>query len=353
MHDLDRLETIATLDPGRMHRLIAELPDQLADAWSRIQSLELPADFAKVRQVVILGMGGSAIGGDLARSLTESESRVPVLVNREYTVPAFVGPETLVIASSYSGNTEETLAAFQAAQVLGARLIAVTTGGKLADLARAWAAPLFTFSYPSQPRAALGYSFAAILGILQKLGLVKDMSEGLSEAVALLKAMQREIGIETPIDQNPAKQLARRLESRMPVIYGAGPLSDVARRWKTQFNENAKTWAGFDVLSELSHNTVVGYQFPRDMAEHVFVVMLQSALDHPRIHVRFNVTVELLAQHRIPHATVEGQGRSTLAQMLSLVHFGDYVSYYLALLNGTDPTPVAAIDLLKSRLAKA
>lgn len=353
MIDLNRPETMAALDPGEMHRRIAELPDQLVDAWAQMQALELPAGLDRVRQVVILGMGGSAIGGDLARSLAEPESQVPILVNREYTVPAFVGPDTLVIASSYSGNTEETLAACQAAHTQGARLIAVTTGGKLADLARTWRVHLFTFKYRSQPRAALGYSFAALLSILQKLGFVKAKDEDMAEASALLKNMQRDIGIDAPASQNPAKQLAQRLASREPIVYGAGFLSDVARRWKTQFNENAKTWAAFDVLSELNHNTVVGYQFPDDVSEHVFVVMLRSALDYPRNRARFDVTVELLDRYHVPHATVEGQGHSALAQMLSLVHFGDYVTYYLALLNRVDPTPVAAIDILKSRLAQA
>ncbi|HID87308.1 MAG TPA: SIS domain-containing protein, partial [Anaerolineae bacterium] len=238
MINLDDLDLFKKLDPDGMLARIAELPQQCRDAWANVQALDLPEDYAQVDGVVIAGMGGSAIGGDLVRCLAEPECPVPILVSRDYTLPAFVGPKTLVIASSYSGNTEETLSAFAQARERGAKLLAITTGGKLARQAREWGVPLLTFSYQAQPRAALGHSFTLLLGVVGRLGLVSDPSADLEEAIVVMEALQGEINETVPTAQNPAKQLARKLYGHLPFVYGAGALSEVAHRWKTQFNEN-------------------------------------------------------------------------------------------------------------------
>jgi glucose/mannose-6-phosphate isomerase len=351
--DLDDRTAFQEIDPADMLGRIAELPQQCRDAWKNVQSLELPPEYRQVNQIVVLGMGGSAIGGDLLRALAEPKCAVPIAINCDYTVPAFVNAETLVIASSYSGNTEETLAAFQKARQRGAALLVITTGGELAQRAREWEVPLLTFYYQSQPRAALGYSLVSLIGIVQKLGLIGDKAADLEEAIAVMQALQEEIRETVPVTENPAKQLAKRLHGHLPVVYGAGYLAEVAHRWKTQFNENAKAWSFFEPLPELNHNAVVGYQFPEELAERIQVVMLASSLDHPRNKARFQVTQEILAKHRIAYETVEARGQSPLAQMLSAIHFGDYVSYYLALLYEVDPTPVKVIDYLKERLAQS
>ncbi|HIC93803.1 MAG TPA: bifunctional phosphoglucose/phosphomannose isomerase, partial [Anaerolineae bacterium] len=234
----------------------------------------------------------------------------------------------------------------------GAKLLAITTDGRLVERARELGVPLLTFSYQSQPRAALGHSLIPLVGVLVKLGLVADKSADLEEAARVMEALQEEIGGAVPLAENPAKRLARRLHGHLPVVYGAGPLAEVARRWKTQFNENSKAWSFFEQLPELNHNAVVGYQFPADLAEKVVIVMLTSPLDHPRHRVRFRVTREILARRGIACEEVEARGQSPLAQMLSLVHFGDYVSFYLAMLYEVDPTPVEVIAYLKERLAQ-
>ncbi len=352
MIDLDDRTLLREIDPDDMLGRIAELPQQCRDAWTNVQDLELPSEYRRARNIVILGMGGSAIGGDLLRALAEPECALPILTHRDYTVPAFVSAETLVIASSYSGNTEETLTAFEEARERGAALLAISTGGKLARWAREWGVPLLSFSYKSQPRAALGYSLVSLIGVVQKLGFVGDKRADLEEAIAVMKTLQQEIGETVPTAENPAKQLARRLYGHLPVIYGAGFLAEVAHRWKTQFNENSKGWSFFEALPELNHNAVVGYQFPEELAEKVVVVMLTSSLDHPRHKVRFQVTQEILAKQGVACETVEAHGKSPLAQMLSAVHFGDYVSYYLAMLYEVDPTPVEVIHYLKKRLAQ-
>ncbi len=352
MIDFDNQALFREIDPDDMLGRIAELPQQCRDAWANVQSLELPSQYRQVNKIVVLGMGGSAIGGDLLRALAEPECALPIVTNRDYTVPAFVNAATVVIASSYSGNTEETLSALAQARERGAKLLAITTDGKLAQQARELGVPLLTFCYKSQPRAALGYALVSLIGVVHKLGLISDKTADLEEAIAVMEALQEEIRETVPVTENPAKQLAKRLYGHLPVVYGSGYLAEVAHRWKTQFNENAKAWSFFEQLPELNHNAVVGYQFPEELSERILVVMLISSLDHPRNKARFQVTREILTRHGIAYETIEARGESPLAQMLSAIHFGDYVSYYLALLYEVNPTPVRIIDYLKERLAQ-
>jgi glucose/mannose-6-phosphate isomerase len=333
---------------------ISELPQQCRQAWTLVQGLEWPPDQGAIRHVAVLGMGGSAIGGALLQGLVAGECAIPITVVRGYTPPAFVrGPDCLVIGCSYSGNTEETLSALAQALERGARPMAVTTGGKLAALAQERGIPLIRFDYPSQPRAALGYSFTLLLGLFCRLGLVRDYSADLEEAIRVMDAWQSEIGPEVPTTRNAAKSLAGRLGNRFPVVFGAGFLAAVANRWKTQFNENSKHWAFFEVLPELNHNTVVGLGIPQGVRERAIVLMLRSNLGHPRVQTRWEATRELLAREDVAVEVLHGRGESSLAHMLSLIHFGDYVSYYLGMLNGVDPTPVETIAFLKRRLAQA
>ena len=352
MIDLDDWTLFCKTDPRDMLGRIAELPQQCRDAWANVQSLELPPEYHQVSKVVVLGMGGSAIGGDLLRTLVEPECALPIVINRDYTVPAFVNAETLAIACSYSGNTEETLTALEEARERDAALLAITTDGKLAQRARELGTPLLTFRYQSQPRAALGYSLVSLIGVVQKLGFIGDKLDDLEEAIAVMEALQKEIRETVHLTENPAKQLAKRLYGCLPVIYGAGYLAEVAHRWKTQLNENSKAWGFFEPLPELNHNAVVGYQFPEELAERILVVMLVSSLDHPRNKARLRVTEEILAKRGIACETIEAHGTSPLTQMLSAIHFGDYVSFYLAMLYEVDPTPVKVIDYLKERLAQ-
>ena len=352
MTDLDKPYLFRETDPQDMLARISELPQQCRDAWVNAQNLQLPANYRQAEAVVILGMGGSAIGGDLLRTLLESECPVPIIVNRDYTIPAFVNGRTLAIASSYSGNTEETLTAFEAARQAEAMLLTITTGGKLAAQARELNVPLLTFDYRATPRAALGHSIVTLLGIVCRLGLVGDKATDLDDAIAVMESWQKEINEAVPLAENAAKQLAVKLHEHLSVVYGAGHLSEVARRWKGQFNENAKAWAFFEQLPEMNHNALAGTEFPADLAEKIVAVMLTSSLDHPRTRVRFQIVQEVLGQRGVSCEMVEARGSCRLAQMLSAVHFGDYVSFYLAMLYGRDPTSLKVVDYLKRRLAE-
>lgn len=352
MHNLDDVATYERLDPAGARERIAELPRQCRDAWELSRRLDLPSALRKAQAVVVLGMGGSAIGGALVAGLVAEDCPVPILSVGGYDLPACAGPDWLVVASSYSGNTEETLSTLDQALARGCPVIGVTTGGRLATMAEERGFPLIRFDYHSTPRAALGYSFTLILGLLCRLGLLPDYGPDLEEAIEVMEAWQKEIRPQVPTPRNPAKRMAGQLVDRLPVVYGAGFLAPVARRWKGQFNENGKNWAFWEELPELNHNAVVGYGLPEGIRERVAVLMLRSSFDHPLIQARWEATQELLLQEGVMMDVVWGRGESRLAQMLSLIHFGDYVSLYLAMLNESDPTPVPPIDWLKQRLAK-
>jgi len=352
MADLDDPNVYSQYDPQGMLGCLHEMPQLCQRAWQMAKDFDLPPDYRQVNKVVVLGMGGSAIGGDLVSSLVANEVRVPILVHRDYSLPAFVDNETLVIASSYSGKTEETLASFNKALNTEAKKLVITTGGTLESLAQERGIPVFHFDYKAQPRAALPFSMLSILGLVQKLGFIGDRSAEVAEMVAVLEQLAKKINETVPLIRNQAKQLARRLYGHLAIIYGGGLLSEVAHRWKTQFNENSKAWAFHEVFSELNHNAVVGYQFPPELASRIMVVLLRSVYLPERIILRQQVTAKLLKQANIAYQFADAFGISPLTQMMSLVLFGDYVSYYLAILNQIDPSPVAAIDYLKEQLAK-
>jgi len=352
MTNLDDPQAFKQSDPEGMLRCINEMPKLCQQAWQMAMQFDLPPDYSRVNKVVIFGMGGSAIGGDLVSSLAESEAKIPVIVYRGYNPPIFIDAQTLVIASSYSGMTEETLSAFQQTLEIDSKKLAITTGGELKTMAGAKNIPVFSFDYEAQPRAALAFSFLPVLGFLCRLGFISDKSADVAETVQVLQKLSRKMNEGVPVSQNPAKQLAQKLYGRLAVIYGAGIVSEVAHRWKTQINENSKAWAFHEVFPELNHNAVVGYQFPPELAGKTMVVLLRSDLLPQRIKLRYQVTGELLDRAKVSYQLVDGEGASRLSQMMSLVLWGDYASYYLAMLNKIDPTPVKNIAYLKEKLAK-
>jgi len=347
---IESVERIRAADPEDMLGRIKELPKQIQGAWQVTRAAQLPPAYGDVRNITVIGMGGSAIGGDLAAALLADELKVPMSVHRDYGLPAYIGRDSLVIASSYSGNTEETLSAFEEARKRGAKVLALTTGGTLATQARAANYPVVTFSYKARPRATLGYSLGLVLGSLTRLGLIRDLSADIDAAVADLAKLEERVheGART----NDAKKLAIELYGRVIFAYGAGVMGVMARRVKGQWNENAKNWSAYDVMSELNHNAVVGFPNPQIAREAITVLLLRSDRDNPRHKIRFDVTRELLDRASIQHKTLQFGGTNLLSEVLQMTLFTDYVSFYVALLNGADPSPNTAIDYLKDRLAK-
>ncbi len=353
MEPLDDLAYIQRLDSGQMLERIAEFPEQCRLAWERAAEFAWPQAPAGLTSVVIAGMGGSAIAGELLADLAAASCPVPVIVHRNYGLPAFAGPHTLVIASSYSGDTEETLSATHEALQRGATIVGLASGGELARLAGEAGFALFPIRYRSSPRAALAHSLLPLVSLFQRLGLLPDQEAAVRGATSAMEDVREAAGAQVATRANPAKQLAHHFYGRLALVYGVGFLASVAHRWKTQLNENAKAWAFYEALPEMNHNAILGYQAPDELAAESFVAILRSGLDVAENRKRAAVTAEVLGTADIRHLVIEAQGPTPLAQMLSTIHLGDYVSLYLAALYGHDPTPIPNIDLLKERLHEA
>jgi glucose/mannose-6-phosphate isomerase len=350
--DLNNYLQFSDIDQQNYLDEIENLPTQLENAFQRGLSLELPA-WQGIQKVLIAGMGGSAIGADLLAAYTAPISPLPIIVQRNYSLPAWAnGPDTLVVASSHSGNTEETLAAFDQALKNGTQLLALSTGGKLAEKARQAGVPLWIFQHTGQPRAAVGFSFGLLLALLTRLGIVPDPTQELSGTIAAMRKQQDSLRVNVPVVQNLAKRLAGQLVGRWVMIFGADILEPVARRWKTQDNELAKAWAQYEVLPEADHNALAGLAQPENSLLTATTLFLRASSNHPRNLRRIELTRMAYMQEGINTDIVDAQGDSALAQQWTALHLGDYVGYYLAMLYEVDPTPIPALEGFKRQLSE-
>ncbi|MBU2611643.1 MAG: bifunctional phosphoglucose/phosphomannose isomerase [Chloroflexi bacterium] len=361
--NLDDFSSFAKLDPQNMLGEIDSLPEQLEKAWELGQTCEV-FKTSQVSRVVIAGMGGSAIGADLLAAYLAPSCKIPIFVHRDYGLPAFArGRETLVIASSHSGNTEETLDSFEAALKNGCRLLAISTGGELAKRAEAAKVSLWQFEHKGQPRAAVGFSFGLLLAAFARLGLMGDLSEATTDpqgmlrevanTVAAMKKQQETLRAEVPVAQNPAKRMAGQWMGRWVNVFGSGRLAPVARRWKGQINELAKAAAGFEALPEADHNALAGLSNPEDILSRTFTLFLRAPSDHPRNRLRAELTRQAFMLEGLNTDFFDAQGDSPLAHIWTALHFGDYTAFYLAMAYGVDPTPVEALENFKVAMKEA
>jgi glucose/mannose-6-phosphate isomerase len=347
--DLDDVKSFEKLDPQNMLGEIDSLPKQLQSTWELGQRPPLP-DSQGVTRILISGMGGSAIGADLLAAYLAPTCQIPVIVHRDYSLPAWAhGSDTLVIASSHSGNTEETLAVFDAAIQAGCRLLAVCTGGELEQRAMMQHVPVWNFSHTGQPRAAVGFSFGLLLAAFARMGLIPNPQEDLLEAVAGMLSQQETLRAHVPVVQNPAKRMAGQLVGRWVNVYGSGILAPVARRWKGQINEIAKAGAGFELLPEADHNALAGLENP-EVLMRTMTLFLCAPSDHPRNQLRTDFTRQGFMIAGLNTDVYNANGESRLAHLWTALHFGDYMAYYLAMAYGMDPTPVEALQNLKACL---
>ena len=352
--NLDDLDRFKQLDTQNMLGEIDNLPDQLGYAYQLGMKHDLP-DWADFKHVVIAGMGGSAIGADLLASYSASLAPIPVSVHRDYGLPLYArGDETLVVCSSHSGNTEETLDAFEAARKSKCRIIAVTTGGELKKRAEENGIPVWTFDHAGQPRAAVGFSFGLLLAMFQRLRFIPDQKEAVDDAVAFMKRSQQHLKADVFSAKNPAKRYAGQLMGRWVTVFGSGILAPVARRWKGQLNEIAKAGANFDFLPEADHNTLAGTTNHQEtLNAHTISLFLRSDSDHPRNRLRSDKTRQVFMLEGMNTDHVDARGNTPLAHMWTLIHFGDYMAYYLAMWYEVDPTPVQTLVEFKQAMAES
>ncbi len=348
--NLNDLEQFRKNDPEDMIGHINGLPDQLAAAWKLGNKLTLPK-WRGIKQVVVAGMGGSAIGSDLLAAYGEPFLKASWVTHRDYGLPAWAaGSETLVICSSHSGNTEETLAAFAAAKAAGCRILAISTGGTLAKEAKKTKVPVWLFKHTGQPRTAVGFSFGLLLAAASRLKLIPDPAEELKGAVAAMKEQQRSLLPEVPDTANSSKRMGGQFMGRWITIYGAGIMAPVARRWKTQLNENSKVAASFEIIPESNHNALQGVMQPEPQFGATMSIFLRAAHNDARNERRAELTRMAIMLEGQNTDTITALGESRLANMWTALHYGDYASYYLAMAYGLDPTPVPMLAELKDRM---
>jgi glucose/mannose-6-phosphate isomerase len=347
---------MATDSLGVLDALTA-VPEQLTAAHEAASefvdkiTLPAPGDFD---HVVVMGMGGSGIVGDIVQAVGTATLPVPVTVLKQYRTPAFVGPRTLAFPVSYSGDTEETIEMTRGALDAGAQVVAITSGGELAKLAdERGALHLPCLPHVPMPRLALCAMVAPVFVMLFRMGLLPEAHAGMVKAQQQLARRRRQCRPDVQPPANPARELARRIGRTIPLVYGTGGLGAVAAmRWKQSINENAKAPAYWNMYPELDHNEICGWGQHGDITRQVFtLVSLRHGLEHPRLGVRMRFTEEMIEEAFVQRLEVEAEGEGRLAQLLDLAYLGDWVSTYLALDNDVDPGPIDAIAQLKSALS--
>jgi len=335
-----------------MYTWIADFPKQIEDAVRIGKNARITLNVKGIQNIVLTGLGGSAIGGDLLRSYLSRELKIPFIVNRYYTLPEFVGKKTLVIVSSYSGNTEETISAHADAIKRKARILCISTGGETAKTAKKFHQPWIQVPPGLSPRAALGYSFFPLLVVLGRLGFIKQKNKDIKETIQLLKKKSALFCDPLSPDNFPLK-LAERLKGRLPVIYSpAEHLDTVNLRWRGQIAENSKQLSSGNVLPEMNHNELVGWKVLTELMKQMHVVFLKDAGTQKRVAIREGITKQIVSQYAGEVTEITSEGKGLLARLFSLIYFGDWVTLYLAILNNINPEPVAVIDYLKNELGK-
>jgi glucose/mannose-6-phosphate isomerase len=353
--DLDDPGTIERLDSEGVLATVEGFSEQCRRGWEIGAATPALPDATGVDSVVVLGMGGSGVSGDVVQAVIEPRLPVAFRVIKSYgPLPESIGRTSLVFAISYSGNTEETLAAFEEAHARGARAVAICSGGELAERARSYGVAHVEIPSGQQPRASLGYLMLPVLAVLQQVGLIPDMGPDLTEALTVTSSLGERCHRGRSLEENPAKDLARRIEGKIPVVYGSyGLTATAAQRFKCDLNEYAKTPAFWNFIPELDHNEIVGWDRLADMTRHNFLgVFLRDSDETERIARRFDVTRGLIEDALADVVEIHAEGAAPLARVLSLIMVTQLASIYLGLAYGVDPGPVVRIERLKQELAK-
>lgn len=352
----ENLPTKILDDPDQMRRIdqqnmLAHCTDAAAhylEAWRNAQKIKL--EYPAPENIILAGMGGSAIGGELLKDYTRGTAKVPVEISRDYALPAYAGKKSLVILASYSGDTEETLSTFLDALKRRCMVYCVSSGGALIQYAEKLNVPHLKVQGGMQPRAAMPYMLMPLFKCAQELGMAPKIADEFSEATKLLEKVSRDNGPAKPSSENFTKNLAANLSTLSPVVYGFGIYRGVALRFKQQFNENAKVPAKWEVFSELNHNETMGWESPKDLSKCFGVIFLRDKAEPIEIRSRIETTKALMQPSVANMFEVWAQGKGTLGKIFSTILVGDFTSVYLAYMRGVDPTPVNTVSVMKKRI---
>lgn len=350
----DSIEEIKSLDKGNYLGSVKEFLSQVQQAWQETKQVVVPAEYSQVNNLVINGMGGSALGARVVKALLTDKLKIPFEIINSYSVPAFVDSRTLFIFSSYSGTTEEVLATVDEVCERHAKCLGITMGGQLGELLTAKNIPFYQikpdYNPSGQPRAGVGYAIAGILGLLNQAKLLSLDENELIKALSALEEISRQWQPEVPENQNLAKQLARKLNEKIAVLVGAEFLEGSLHVFRNQLNETAKNFADYFVLSELNHHLMEGLAFPKSNPQNLVFLFLESALFHSRIQKRVAITREVVEKNQIPTVTYSCVGENRLTQALEVIVLGSWVSFYLAILHHIDPSFIPWVDYFKNKL---
>lgn len=345
-------ERFSGKDLSHMYEKIYNLPDQILEAWEIGKKVDVSSLNREYKNIVLTGMGGSAIGGDIIRSLGYTELKVPFVVVRDYSLPNFVDKDSLLIVVSYSGNTEETISTCREGLGRGASVLAITSGGEIECIVESQSSPLISIPKGFPPRAALGYTFIPILAVFSRIGLIKISDEDIIKTVELMREIRdKELKDEIPEDKNIAKRLANKIYGHLPAIYAPNEyMGVIAYRWKCQLNENSKLFSIWNSFPELNHNEIEGWEGGDEFLRNIFVIFLRDEEEAYVIKKRIQYMKDLISQISAGIEEVYVKGESLLEKFLSLIYIGDFLSFYLAIKRGIDPTPVKKIEDLKKYL---
>jgi glucose/mannose-6-phosphate isomerase len=345
---LDNVERIKAVDKSGMLNFSIDAAKHYREAAKNAERIII--DYPKPSNIVVAGLGGSAIGGDLLKDWAKTQLSVPIEVSREYHLPAYANKKTLVFITSYSGDTEETLSSFLDALKRKCMIYCISSGGALLKYAQKHKVPFLQVPSGMPPRAALPYMLLPLLTYLEKAGLVKGVKEELKETFRLLEKISEDNGPEKPANENFAKGLAQNIGESTPAIYGFGFYRSVAQRFKQQFNENSKSAAKWEYFPELDHNEIVGWESRGEQCKWYSIILIRDVDEPVEIESRIEVTKQIMERRGLIMIDLEVQGKSPLAKMLSTILVGDFTSVYLSVLRGEDPTPVKVIATLKNTL---
>ncbi len=348
---LDNLDEVKKIDKSNMLSFCIEAPKHYEEAAKLARAISI--SYPKPQTIIVAGMGGSAIGGELLKDWTRDKIRVPIEVCREYSLPAYANEKTLVFIMSYSGETEEALSVFLDAVKRNCMTICISSGGKLLEFAEKLKVPHLRVPSGMPPRAALPYLFLPMPIFLEKIGLISDINSEFSEAVEILKQVRDENSPEKPLSDNFSKRLASNINATVPVVYGFGIYRAVAQRFKQQFNENGKIPSKWEFFPELNHNEIVGWETAKELTRCFSVIFIRDKDEPNEMRQRIETTKELICTQSMKVFEVWSMGKSRLAKMLSTVCIGDFTSVYLAILRGIDPTPVKTIAVLKEKIRQS
>jgi len=347
---LDDANQIQTIDKQNMAGHILDLPNQIVTSLKKAKEIHLPQSYHSFDNVCLVGMGGSATAADILVNQSLKDIKKPTAVLRQMELPGWVDENSLVVLISHSGETKEILEAFKDASSREAKIIAIAERGKLQEMGEIEKAVIFDYDTEACPRASLGYQFGYLTHISNELGLLPEIK--LEEATALMQKVNQQLKPGSPTEENIAKHLAFCVYDHQPIILASGILKSISRRWKNQFNENAKSFTSFDSLPEAMHNSIEGTSFPARAKGDNFYILLKNSFNNPFIDMRFNAWANVLDNKKIQYEIIEAKGQGIWSQKFSLVLLGDWVSYYLAILNNTDPTPVPTIEGCKQGLRR-